>query len=47
MSTLLEVLGLVLLILLLVVALWFIFRGDPSLIELWHRAAMQAAGGVR
>ena len=32
MSTLLEVLGLVLLIL-LVVALWFVFRGDPSLID--------------
>lgn len=46
MSTLLECLGVVLLIL-VVVALWFIFRGDPSLIELWHRAAMQAAGGVR
>ena len=46
MSTLLEVLGLVLLIL-LVVALWFVFRGDPILIDLWHRAAMQAAGGAR
>ncbi len=35
------------LLILLVVALWFVFRGDPSLIDLWHRAAMQAAGGVR
>ena len=46
MNTLLEVLGLVLRML-AVIALWFIFRGDPSRIELWHRAAMQAAGGVR
>jgi hypothetical protein len=45
MNTLLEVLGLILLVL-AVIALWFIFHGDPSLIELWHRAAMQSAGGT-
>lgn len=45
MNTLLEILGLVLIVL-LVVALWFVFHGDPSLMDLWHRAAMQAAGGT-
>ena len=45
MNTLLEVLGLVLLML-AVIALWFIFHGDPSLIELWHKAALAAAGAA-
>ncbi len=45
MQTLLEFLGLALLIA-VIVALWFIFHGDPSLIELWHRAAMKSAGGA-
>lgn len=45
MNTFLEFLGLALLIA-AIVALWFLFKGDPSLIELLHRAAMKSAGGA-
>ena len=45
MKTFLEFLGLALFVA-AIVGLWFIFHGDPSLIELWHRAAMKSAGGA-